>query len=124
MRVVLLANRAKRRVVEALATLRPWLAERAEIVAEPDTYNYFLRHFSAIWLKARPEEHMARVQGQGDERPMIGNPDSMADLRHILTSREVLYSNAEAEVDTSNATQNESLNSLLKVIQRQIRPPL
>ena len=37
MRVVLLANRAKRRVVEAMATFRPWLAERAEIVAEPDT---------------------------------------------------------------------------------------
>lgn len=98
------------------------LAVAGGIVSEPETYNYFLRHYSAIWLKAHPEEHMARVQGQGDERPMIGNPDSMADLRHILTSREVLYSNAEAEVDTSNATQGESLNALLKVIQQEFRP--
>ncbi len=92
------------------------LAVAGGIVSEPETYNYFLRHYSAIWLKARPEEHMARVQGQGDERPMIGNPDAMADLRRILSSRESLYAKALAHVDTSNTTQQESLRALLDVI--------
>lgn len=36
LRVLLLANREKPPVVAALDTLRPWLAARAEIVAEPD----------------------------------------------------------------------------------------
>jgi NAD+ kinase len=36
LRVLLLANLDKRPVVDALGRLRPWLAERAEIVAEPD----------------------------------------------------------------------------------------
>ncbi|WP_428389203.1 NAD(+)/NADH kinase [Mucisphaera sp.] len=35
-RVLILANLAKEEVVEALADFRPWLVERAEIVAEPD----------------------------------------------------------------------------------------
>jgi XRE family transcriptional regulator, aerobic/anaerobic benzoate catabolism transcriptional regulator len=93
------------------------LAVAGGIVSEPDTYTYFLRHFSAIWLKASPEEHMARVQGQGDERPMTGSADAMADLRRILGSREALYAKAEAEIDTANSTQQESLHTLVTLIQ-------
>ncbi len=92
------------------------LAVAGGIVSEPDTYTYFLRHYNAIWLKARPEEHMARVQGQGDERPMTGNPDAMADLKRILDSREALYARAETMVDTSGATQERSLEMLIGAI--------
>jgi len=92
------------------------LAVAGGIVSEPDTYTYFLRHYAAIWLKARPEDHMSRVQGQGDERPMTGNPDAMADLHRILESREVLYAKADAMIDTSDGGQQDSLNSLLGVI--------
>jgi len=98
------------------------LAVAGGIVSEPETYNYFLRHFSAIWLKARPEEHMARVRGQGDERPMIGNPDAMADLKRILSSREALYARAAAQIDTSGTTQAESLQALLDVIRTRFLP--
>lgn len=94
------------------------LAVAGGIVSEPETYNYFLRHCYAIWLKAQPEEHMARVQGQGDERPMTGNPDAMADLQRILNSREELYAKAEAEVDTSNKSLDDSLASILAVIEQ------
>ena len=97
------------------------LAVAGGIVSEPDTYTYFLRHFHAIWLKARPEEHMARVQKQGDERPMTGSADAMADLRRILSSREVLYARAEAEVDTADKTQPDSLATLLAVIRAEFR---
>ncbi len=92
------------------------LAVAGGIVTEPDTYSFFLRHFHTIWLKASPEEHMARVRKQGDERPMTGSADAMADLKRILSSREVLYSEAEVEVDTTGQTQAESLQSLLRVI--------
>ena len=66
------------------------------------------QHHNAIWLKAEPEEHMARVLGQGGERPMAGSPDAMEELRNILTSREAFYSQAEFQVNTSNATLNDS----------------
>jgi len=92
------------------------LAVAGGIVSEPETYTYFLRHYCAIWIKASPEEHMARVRGQGDDRPMIGNPDAMNDLRRILSSRETLYRRAEAEVDTQGRTLDDSLKSLLYAI--------
>ncbi len=94
------------------------LAVAGGIVSQPETFNTLLRNFHTIWLKAEPEEHMARVRGQGDERPMAGNPDAMQELRNILTSREALYSRAEAHVDTSKATLKESLAAVLAEIEK------
>jgi XRE family aerobic/anaerobic benzoate catabolism transcriptional regulator len=94
------------------------LAVAGGIVSQPETFNYLLRNFHTIWLKAQPEEHMARVRGQGDERPMAGNPNAMAELRNILTSREALYARAETHVDTSHATLKESLDAVLDAIAR------
>lgn len=92
------------------------LAVAGGIVSEPDTYNYLLRHCHTIWLKAEPEEHMARVRGQGDERPMAGNPAAMDELKSILTSREALYAKAEAMVDTSRASVDDSMNAVIEAI--------
>ncbi|MGO9487221.1 MAG: helix-turn-helix transcriptional regulator [Rhodomicrobium sp.] len=92
------------------------LAAAGGIVSQPETFNYLLQNFHTIWLKAKPEEHMARVRGQGDERPMAGNPDAMSELRNILTSREALYAKAEAHVNTSNATLQESLEAVIQAV--------
>ncbi|WP_432797230.1 NAD(+)/NADH kinase [Poriferisphaera sp. WC338] len=40
-RILVLANRIKPQVVEAMHAFRPWLEDRAEIVAEPDTKSLF-----------------------------------------------------------------------------------
>ena len=92
------------------------LAVAGGIVSEPDTYNYLLRHCHTIWLKAAPEEHMARVRGQGDERPMAGNPAAMDELKSILTSREALYAKAEAMVDTSGSSVDGSMEAVVEAI--------
>lgn len=86
------------------------------IVEEPETFDFLLARFHTIWIKAAPQEHMARVRGQGDERPMAGNPDALKELRRILAGREALYSRAKAMVDTSGATPAESLADVLAVI--------
>lgn len=92
------------------------LAVAGGIVSEPDTFNYLLRHFHTVWVKAKPTEHMERVRRQGDTRPMAGNPAAMDELKTILTSRESLYAQSEAQVDTSDRTVEESLAALLAVI--------
>jgi XRE family aerobic/anaerobic benzoate catabolism transcriptional regulator len=94
------------------------LAVAGGIVSQPETYNYMLRNFHTIWLKAEPEEHMARVRGQGDERPMAGNPDAMAELRNILTSREALYARAEVHINTSKMTLEKCLEAIIDVIRK------
>lgn len=95
------------------------LAVAGGVVAEPDTFNTLLNYFHTIWLKATPEEHMARVKAQGDDRPMSGNPEAMAQLQSILTSREVLYQKALSQVDTSGQTIDESLDALKKLIKEE-----
>jgi XRE family aerobic/anaerobic benzoate catabolism transcriptional regulator len=103
------------RVIEAHDSLI--LAAAGGIVAEPETYKTVLANFHTIWIKATPDEHMARVRAQGDERPMSGNPEAMEQLRSILTSREALYGRAEAELDTGGQPVAESAAQLCSIIE-------
>ena len=75
------------------------LAAGGGIVAETETFELLLAHCYTVWLRASPEEHMARVIAQGDLRPMAGNAEAMDDLRRILIARDPLYRKADAVVD-------------------------
>jgi XRE family aerobic/anaerobic benzoate catabolism transcriptional regulator len=112
-------RRLERQAVEHVAATHEVvvLAVAGGVVSEPDTFNYLLRCFHTIWLKARPEEHMMRVRNQGDTRPMAGNPTAMDELKAILVSREALYARSEAQVDTSGRTVDESLSDVLRAIE-------
>jgi XRE family transcriptional regulator, aerobic/anaerobic benzoate catabolism transcriptional regulator len=86
------------------------------IVSEPETYNLLLLNCFTVWVKAAPEEHMARVVAQGDLRPMTGHAEAMEDLRGILSAREPLYSRADAVVDTSGCSVERSFATLQSLI--------
>ena len=86
------------------------------IVSEPETYNLLLLNCFTVWVKAQPEEHMARVVAQGDTRPMAGHAEAMNDLRNILTAREPLYSKADVTLDTSGRCVEVSLAELQRAI--------
>jgi len=86
------------------------------IVAQSDTYDQLLANCFTVWLKARPEDHMARVIAQGDLRPMAGNDEAMDDLRHILEAREALYGKADTSIETSDATEDETFNRLRQLV--------
>lgn len=86
------------------------------IVSEPETYNLLLTNCYTVWLKAAPEEHMARVAAQGDFRPMQDNTEAMEDLRRILAAREPLYAKADATVDTSGHSPQQTLIKLRQVV--------
>src|SRR2546423_10218607 len=79
------------------------LATGGGIVSEPLTFDLILSSFYTIWVKADPEEHMARVRRQGDLRPMADDRSAMAELRNILLSREPLYARASAVGDNPGA---------------------
>lgn len=109
-----LEAQAVSRVVQTHETMI--LAVAGGIVAAPDTYTTLLNRFHTVWVKASPSEHMARVQAQGDTRPMAGNPEAMKELKSILTSREALYEKALISLDTSGKSFDESLQELLVLI--------
>ena len=82
------------------------------IVAEEEAFKRLLDGCFTVWLQASPEEHMARVLAQGDVRPMAGNSEAMEDLKRILAARESLYRRADAVVDTSGRTIEQSVATL------------
>ncbi|HZF17513.1 MAG TPA: helix-turn-helix transcriptional regulator [Steroidobacteraceae bacterium] len=86
------------------------------IVSEAETYNRLLANCFTVWIKASPEEHMARVVAQGDLRPMRGQPEAMKDLRRILASRQPLYGKADVAIDTSRQSVPQSLAALKKCV--------
>jgi XRE family transcriptional regulator, aerobic/anaerobic benzoate catabolism transcriptional regulator len=94
------------------------IATAGGIVAEPETYALLLRRTHTVWIKARPDEHMSRVMEQGDFRPMAQNREAMADLVAILDARGADYARAEAEVETSGDTVEESYAKLAQIAQR------
>lgn len=96
---------------------RAILAVAGGIVEAPETYRLLLERFHTVWLKAAPEDHMARVRGQGDERPMAGHPRAMDELRQILERRTAHYGQAEIVVETSGRTPEVAAAALAKVVE-------
>jgi XRE family aerobic/anaerobic benzoate catabolism transcriptional regulator len=94
------------------------------IVSDRETYALLLRRSHTIWIKARPEEHMRRVIAQGDFRPMAQNREAMADLVAILEARGPDYARAEAQLDTSDETVEQSFAKLLRMVGEWTEPRL
>jgi XRE family aerobic/anaerobic benzoate catabolism transcriptional regulator len=92
------------------------VATAGGIVANPETYNLLLRRAHTVWISARPEEHMSRVMQQGDFRPMARNREAMSDLVAILEARRVDYARAQATLDTSGASIEQSFTRLRKIV--------
>jgi XRE family aerobic/anaerobic benzoate catabolism transcriptional regulator len=89
------------------------------IVSERETFDLLQSRFYCVWLKASPEEHMARVVAQGDMRPFDSsgaNHEALDDLRRILSSREALYARADAVVDTAARSLKQSMTDLKRAV--------
>ena len=92
------------------------LATGGSLVSEPATFERLLSSCFTVWVRTSPEEHMQRVMAQGDMRPMANNRDAMSDLKRILAEREVLYSKAEIQIDTTGRKFEDSLEMLIQAL--------
>jgi len=95
---------------------RAVIAAGGGLVTDADTYRLLLERCFCVWLKTRPEEHMARVIAQGDMRPFKGRSAALDEIRKLLEDREQLYARADATLDTSGRTARQSLAELRKAI--------
>jgi len=86
------------------------------LVSEPEAYHLLLSHCFTVWVRALPDEHMARVLAQGDMRPIEGNTEAMEDLNRILRAREPLYRKADITLDTSGEDPGQSLSKLRQAV--------
>jgi XRE family transcriptional regulator, aerobic/anaerobic benzoate catabolism transcriptional regulator len=90
------------------------------VVSEKDTFHLLLSNCFTVWIKAQPEQHMARVLAQGDVRAMADNAEAMEDLRRILEARAPLYGKADMQLDTSRDTVDESFAKLRQAVDKNL----
>ena len=86
------------------------------IVGDDQSFSLLLEQFHTVWLQATPEDHMQRVVSQGDERPMVGFPRAMDELRAILERRKSRYTQADAHIQTSDKSVSASSAELIECI--------
>ncbi|MGI8525872.1 MAG: helix-turn-helix transcriptional regulator [Pseudolabrys sp.] len=112
-------RRAEREALNDILSLHDHfvMATSGSIVTDPATLELLLSSCFTVWMRADPQAHMSRVVAQGDLRPMSSNPRAMDDLMSILQSREPLYAKAEATLDTTGRSPQQSLAELVKLTQ-------
>jgi XRE family aerobic/anaerobic benzoate catabolism transcriptional regulator len=111
-------RRFERRALERVLTQneRAVIATGGSLVTDAGTFKLLRERCVCVWLKASPEEHMARVIAQGDMRPFKGRSAALDEIRQLLADRDRLYSRADTTVDTSGKSLKQSLSELRQAI--------
>lgn len=85
------------------------------IVSNGPALDAILGNFKTVWLKASPEEHLNRVIGQGDMRPMKGTPQALEHLKTLLAQREEEYGRADCVLDTTGLAPEACVDELDRI---------
>jgi XRE family aerobic/anaerobic benzoate catabolism transcriptional regulator len=111
-------RRFERRALERVLSQhgRAVIATGGSIVTDPGSYKLLRERCTCVWLKASPEEHMARVIAQGDMRPFKGSSAALDEIRRLLSDRDRLYRRADFALDTSGKSPRASLSQLLTLV--------
>ncbi len=78
------------------------IATGGSVVTAADTWSVLRASARTVWLRASPGRHLARVEAQGDLRPMRGRANALAELETILAARSPFYAQAEVHVETDD----------------------
>ncbi len=115
-------RRIEQRVLERILReyKRAVLSVGGGVVSEKETYDRLLASCYTVWVKANPEDYMARVMAQGDFRAMAENDEAMEDLRQILEAREPFYRKADLHLDTAGESAEQSFLKLKQALQTEI----
>jgi len=111
-------RRFERRALERVLNEheRAVIAAGGSLVTDPSTYELLLDRCYCVWLKASPEEHMARVIAQGDMRPFKGRSAALDEIRKLLADRDRLYARAALAVETSGKNVKQTLQEIRKAL--------
>lgn len=91
------------------------LATGGSLVTDHESYELLRRSAVTVWLKAKAQDHWARVVAQGDARPMADRSSAMNELRALLRARRALYERAAHVVDTSALGRARSVARVVKI---------
>ena len=111
-------RRFERRALERVLgqNARAVIATGGGLVTDAATYKLLRERCRCVWLKASPEEHMARVIAQGDMRPFKGRSAALDEIKKLLDDRNHLYTRADHIVDTTGKSLRQSLTELKQAL--------
>jgi XRE family aerobic/anaerobic benzoate catabolism transcriptional regulator len=92
------------------------IATGGSLVTDPDNFRLLRERCLCVWLKASPEEHMARVIAQGDMRPFKGRSAALEEIRKLLAERNELYSKSDFTLSTSDKSPRTCLAELRSLV--------
>jgi XRE family aerobic/anaerobic benzoate catabolism transcriptional regulator len=93
------------------------IATGGSIVTDHPSFELLKKWAKTVWLKAKPEDHLGRVEAQGDFRPMANRRDAMNELKALLRARRALYERADHTVDTSALGLERSVDRVVRIAQ-------
>ncbi len=96
------------------------IAAGGGVVSEEETYARLRANCYTVWIKARPEEYMARVVAQGDRRAIAAGDEAREDLRRILEAREPLYRKADLHFDNSGESIESNFGRLAAALRAEL----
>ena len=110
--------RFERRALERVLAQegRAVIATGGSLVTDPDNYRLLRDQCLCVWLKASPEEHMARVIAQGDMRPFKGRSAALDEIRKLLADRNELYGRSDRTLNTSGKSPRSCLAELRSLV--------
>jgi XRE family aerobic/anaerobic benzoate catabolism transcriptional regulator len=88
------------------------------IVQNDEAFDLAQRRMTTVWLRAEPDDYMARVLEQGDHRPVANRQNAMEELRSILAARVPFYRRATVTVDTSHRSVDEVVRGAVDELTR------
>lgn len=88
------------------------------IVTDPQALGLLRERTLMVWLKARPEQHIPRLEAQGDRRPMANRPNAQTQLQALLRARAPYYRQARLTLDTSLETPAACADKLVAELRR------
>jgi XRE family aerobic/anaerobic benzoate catabolism transcriptional regulator len=94
------------------------IATGGGIVSEAASYELLLGTCFTVWLQATPDDHMNRVLEQRDYRITANYlyDEAMENIRRVLAERDSQYRRADAILDTSGLSVEESLGRLRTLV--------
>jgi|SRR5688572_25597162 len=111
-------RRFERRALERVLAQegRAVIATGGSLVTDPDNFRLLRERCLCVWLKASPEEHMARVIAQGDMRPFKGTSAALEEIRKLLAERNELYRKSDFTLNTSDKSPRTCLAELRSLV--------
>ncbi|MBI2371393.1 MAG: helix-turn-helix domain-containing protein [Deltaproteobacteria bacterium] len=106
----------ERRVLRQVIKQAPGvIATGGGLVTNPDNLLLLKTHCLVLWLKASPQNLIARVRSAGDLRPLQRSP-VLPHLRALLRQREPAYAQADVAVDTTRKSPERVCDELIQAL--------